>query len=306
MKFLIVSDLHGRKPILSTKDFDAIIVPGDVCDDRKTAPLFRELFRVIKKNPDVDFWDIVKKRLGGEKAYNKIKKESVKRGNEILKELDKYGKPIFMVPGNHDESFGNTKINMDKNEYNHHRGFLDLLSGDKINPKITKGIKNLKDCQFACHFFNDVNIIGYGLCSGIADPRLRRTKFKGKQKERIIARYNKLLKKLGDLNKQKKKGNPTLFLSHSVPYNTKLDVITDDKSYAYGMHLGSTVARWYCKKYQPLICIGGHIHEHFGKTKIGKTVVVNTGFGPKKNIILEIKDGKIKKLKFVDGAKKRK
>lgn len=41
-------------------------------------------------------------------------------------------------------------------------------------------------------------------------------------------------------------------------------------------------AREMIEKYQPLICESGHIHEHFGKDKIGKTVCINSGFGSKK------------------------
>ena len=33
LKFLIVGDLHGEKPNIHFKNFDAIIVPGDICGD---------------------------------------------------------------------------------------------------------------------------------------------------------------------------------------------------------------------------------------------------------------------------------
>ena len=75
------------------------------------------------------------------------------------------------------------------------------------------------------------------------------------------------------------------------------------RSYAYKKHLGSSVARNFCVRYKPLICVGGHIHEHFGKDKIGDTMVVNAGYGNSVNVLLEIKDNKIKKLKFWDGKK---
>ena len=43
------------------------------------------------------------------------------------------------------------------------------------------------------------------------------------------------------------------------------------------------------------------MHEHFGKCKIKKTTVVNAGFGAKVNTSFEIKEGKLKGLKFWNG-----
>ena len=45
------------------------------------------------------------------------------------------------------------------------------------------------------------------------------------------------------------------------------------------------------------------MHEHFGKDKIGKTTVINAGFGSYVNVFMEIDKGKIKKLKFYRGKK---
>lgn len=55
--------------------------------------------------------------------------------------------------------------------------------------------------------------------------------------------------------------------------------------------------------YQPLVCIGGHMHEHFTKCKIGKTIAINVGFGPYANVWLELSDNKIKRLEFYMGVK---
>ncbi len=55
------------------------------------------------------------------------------------------------------------------------------------------------------------------------------------------------------------------------------------------------------EKFQPLVCIGGHMHEHFGKCKIKKTTVINTGFGSNVNTMMELEGNKIKKLEFHKG-----
>jgi len=54
-------------------------------------------------------------------------------------------------------------------------------------------------------------------------------------------------------------------------------------------------------KYQPLLCIGGHMHEYFGKLKMGKTTLVNSGFGSHVNVLLELSGSRIKKLDFYKG-----
>ena len=88
-----------------------------------------------------------------------------------------------------------------------------------------------------------------------------------------------------------------------MPFNTKLDKITDKKSLRYGYHYGSLVARKMIDKYRPLVCIGGHMHEHFGKDKVGKTICINAGFGSYVNTFLELKGDKIKKLEFYNRKK---
>jgi len=53
-------------------------------------------------------------------------------------------------------------------------------------------------------------------------------------------------------------------------YNTALDIVGD------GIHVGSTAVRKFIEKYQPHLCLTGHIHEAVGKDKIGSTIIVNS------------------------------
>lgn len=62
-----------------------------------------------------------------------------------------------------------------------------------------------------------------------------------------------------------------IFVPHAPPRNTKLDRIRA------GMHVGSTAVRAFIEKYQPDVCVCGHIHEARGTDVIGKTQVVNCG-----------------------------
>jgi Icc-related predicted phosphoesterase len=62
-----------------------------------------------------------------------------------------------------------------------------------------------------------------------------------------------------------------ILVSHTPPYNTALDTVGG------GIHVGSTAVRKFIEKHQPQLCLTGHIHEAFGKDKIGSTLIVNSG-----------------------------
>jgi len=110
--------------------------------------------------------------------------------------------------------------------------------------------------------------------------------------------YNGNRRRLTKLFNETRK--PIIFMPHNVPFNTKLDMITNKDSPKYGYHYGSVIAREIIEKYQPLLCIGGHMHEHFGKCRIGKTICINAGFGSKVNTLIDLDEakGKIRSIKF--------
>lgn len=64
---------------------------------------------------------------------------------------------------------------------------------------------------------------------------------------------------------------PTLFVSHVPPANTAVDCLYS------GKHVGSRAVRTIIEKYQPDLCITGHIHEGKGKDTILNTPVYNPG-----------------------------
>ncbi len=304
MKLLIIGDLHGRKPIIKTKDFDAFVLVGDICDDRKIGKLYKKYFTLLK-NPDFEmgFEEFAYSEIGKNK-FLEYEKESLLVGRKILEHLDEFNKPIFMVGGNWDQSYGKTRIkNVDKSTYNRLRYFFESCIGDKINPLLSKGIKNLKNCMIHNLEFGGINFVGYGLSSGPERVRKKYKKEIGEEKyKHLMTLQKKLIDKLDSVYKNRKSKNvPTVFITHNVPYNTKLDKIKDKKSYAYNKHVGSIIARDFCKKFQPAICVGGHVHEGRGKDKIGKTLVVNPGYGAKAQVVLHFdeENNKIKFVKFI-------
>lgn len=279
-KFLIIGDLHGNKPIISTNEFDAIIAPGDFCSDELRKYMFQALKERIE-NPKSKsrWWNIIK-----EDEAKKMVDKSLKDGREILEFLNSFNKPVFALPGNWDWTGDREWSYIRKNNWKNY---------------LVKNLKNIKDCHKKIRNFEDLTIIGHGITSGPEYPqheseikKLTKSKLAKKKKK-----YDKLYDKVDKLFKKSTK--PIIFLTHNVPFNTKLDEITDQKSPRSGMHFGSILARELIEKYQPLVSIGGHMHEHHGKDKIGKTVVINAGFGSYVNTILEIKDNKITNLEFI-------
>jgi len=311
MKILVIGDLHGKKPKIHFKDFDCIIQVGDVCDDSEFRPYIKKWFKALKKDrentPSNDEFII---QQIGKRGLRKLEKDSLAVGRKVLEYLNSFEKPVFIVPGNWDQSYGRTNIkNPDKDDYSYMKYFYDSWMSEKINPKLTNGLKNIKDCQFKNNEFNKINFFGYGLSSSYEDyKRKRKLKISKSQHEMLKRSYFNLIKKLFNSYSERKNKFPTIFISHNIPGNTKLDVVNNKESHAHGMHLGSSLARKFCEKYKPLICIGGHVHEGRGKDKIGKTLLINPGFGESAQVLIDLDENKckVKSVKFFGNNKSHK
>lgn len=62
-----------------------------------------------------------------------------------------------------------------------------------------------------------------------------------------------------------------ILISHNPPKDTLCDAINPD------LHVGSQAVRSFIEKYQPDLCICGHIHEGRAMDKIGRTTIINPG-----------------------------
>ena len=69
----------------------------------------------------------------------------------------------------------------------------------------------------------------------------------------------------------KKLADQIVLISHNPPKNTKCDAI------GAGMHVGSEALRAFIEKYQPPLCLCGHIHEARATDAIGATKLINPG-----------------------------
>jgi Icc-related predicted phosphoesterase len=285
MKLLIIGDLHGRMPKIAFKEFDAIIAPGDFCLDTGIRRYITLSYKAFLINPYnyPSWWQIA-----GKKTAKKITLKSLDTGRKILEKLDSYNVPVYVIPGNWDF------VNEDKD--------WKFLDKNLYKKYLIAGLKNVVDMDKKIKSLKAYSLIGYGQVNGPELLKYRDYKnIKKHSYKRNIKRYKKLVARYNKLfNKAK---NPVIFLSHNVPFNTPLDKIKNKDSVMDGRHYGSNLARDMIEKHQPILCIGGHMHEHYGQCKIKKTVVINAGFGPRVNTLIELKDGKIKSIRF-HGRKK--
>ena len=144
LKFLIVADLHGVKPkiLVDLKNIDAIICPGDICSDdirKYWIKLFKK--KAETKNNDLTLDDVCPKWK--QNIYDKI---SLRKGKRVLKYLNSFDKPVFVVPGNWDQ----TKFENGKN------------TGKDNWSKLKKGLINIHDIENKKINFRGITLIGHG------------------------------------------------------------------------------------------------------------------------------------------------
>jgi len=307
MNILVIGDLHGEKPIIPKHlKFDCIIQIGDVCSDKKLSPLIKKWFNSLKVNPNEtpDSEVFIEKQVG-KKELRKIEKESLQEGRKIMGYLNSLGKPVFIVSGNWDQmNLEDTQTRKNLSRYAQINQIYKNFLNSTTNKKLTKGLENIKDCHYKAHKFEGVNIIGYGLPEGASDGWKRLGKwdcFNKKQLLHFKKMYFKIIQKLDLEFKKIDPKLPTIFITHNSPCNTKLDIVKEKSSPAYGEHKGSDIVRDICIKHHPTMSIGGHIHESKGIDKIGKTIIINAGYGKKAIVLvsLDTKNNKIKQVKFL-------
>ncbi|MEK6903777.1 MAG: metallophosphoesterase [Nanoarchaeota archaeon] len=281
MRFLIIGDLHGQKPVIHFTQFDAIIAPGDFCSDALRTVMFQALRKNLKNpNTNVRWW----KLLGEEKARMMVR-QSLTDGRTILEYLNRFGVPVYVLPGNWDWHPENDYVGW------------SYLKQDYWQ-QLIKGLANIHDMHLRFFDIGDYLLIGHGVTSGPEYPQHPEeiAKFTKAQLLKKKQAYQKRFAKMNSLFTKATK--PVIFLTHNVPFNTPIDEITDKNSPRVGYHFGSLLARELIEKHQPLVCIGGHMHEHFTSCRIGKTTAINAGFGSFVNVLLELQSNTIQKLEF--------
>lgn len=116
-----------------------------------------------------------------------------------------------------------------------------------------------------------------------------------KNEEQIELEEMRLMQMFKGLRKK------VVLISHESPYDTKFDIVKNKESPRFGEHVGSKVVKNIVKTFKPLVNVFGHMHENFGKGKIGRTYLVNAGYGHDGHaaiITLDNEKSKVKLLKL--------
>ena len=280
MKILAIGDFHGKfqkkwERLIRKEKVDVVASNGDFLPFHYRKLWFKHCFA-----KDVELWEVT-----GKKKYKGLILEDLRRGEDVLKKLDKLPVPVVTTLGNIDYSSPDDVKDIKK------PSGKKLWGWDRKNFFIErlKKYKNIKRVDYRFVRIGDFVFIG-----GRGHTIPGRVKSKAFKKHR--AKLDKLFKKFGKENKDGR----VIFLTHNMPYNMKLDKIgMKAHEMVRGKHYGSKMFRRIIEKHQPVVQIGGHIHESWGRQKLGKTMCVNTGAAHEgKAAVIEIVGKKVK-VKFI-------
>jgi len=272
MKLLAIGDFHGRFPkkilkIIKKEKIDALLSNGDYLPF-----YYRKLWFKYCYGKDTELWEVIGK--------NKLKERIIrdlKAGERVFKQLNKLKIPVITVLGNVDKGKWSEAVDMKRRKWS-------WEDQDFFAP-LFKKYRHIKDIQYSYTKLRDFIIIGGGPSS-----------FPGKVKSKMYKKLLNLLKTNFKKFRKENKEGKVIFLSHNVPYNTKLDKVGIQAHKAVrGKHVGSKLVRKVIDKFHPVIHIGGHIHESRGTQKLGKTLAINPGAIHEGHYaIINIEDGKAK------------
>tara|TARA_Y100000310_G_scaffold163530_1_gene163361 strand:- start:2329 stop:3183 length:855 start_codon:yes stop_codon:yes gene_type:complete len=283
MKILAIGDFHGKFPrkflsLIKKEKIDLVVSVGDYLPFH-----YRDLWFKYCYGTDVELWEVI-----GKTKYKKLVREDFSRGEKILKVLNKLKVPVITVLGNIDYPEPDDVLDLPR------KVKKSMPNWDRKDSfaKILKKYKNIVYFDYKSVKIGDYVFVGMRGHSNAG-----RVKSKAFKKHR--AKLDKLFKRFKKENREGK----VIFVSHNVPYDTKLDKINSKEALesVKGKHFGSKLCRRIINRYHPVVAIGGHIHEAKGKQRLGKTLALNTGSASKgEGAVVEINDkGKVK-VKFVN------
>lgn len=257
MKLLFLGDFHGSflekfKNIIKKEKIDLLVSNGDYFPFH-----YRKLWFKHCYGKEVMLWEVI-----GKKKMKKLILKDLKDGERTLKELNALPIPVITVHGNIDY----TRID-DSRDFRFNKKHCWRWDEQDFFSKVIKKYKNIKRFEYSYFKFGDFVFIG---AYGSSNP--------GRVKSKAYKKHRKILDKLFLKFKKENNEGKTIFVSHNVPYNTKLDLIgMKGHEKARMRHYGSKLIRRIIDTYQPLLHVGGHIHESRGMQKLGKTLCINPG-----------------------------
>jgi Icc-related predicted phosphoesterase len=281
MKMLVCGDFHGSFPIkfnkiIKKENVELVISLGDYPPFH-----YRKLWFKHCYGKDVELWEVI-----GKRKYKKLIFDDLKHGENSLKYLNKLEVPVFTVLGNMDYPDPNDVADTDKKRV---KSMPNWDRADNFS-NLLKKYSNIKRFDYKALKFGEYVFIG-----------MRGHSYPGRPKSKGFRKHAKILDALFKKFKKENKARKLIFVSHIVPYNTKLDKIGKHApKIARGKHYGSKLTRRIIEKHKPILALGGHIHECVGKIKMGKTTVINPGaIHEGKASIVNLENGRIKNIKFI-------
>jgi Icc-related predicted phosphoesterase len=288
VKVLAVGDFHGK---FTTKLYnkikkekpDIILSPGDFCGHPGLAKLF------FKHYYGKDEKEVPKKYR---KELKILEEEALSRGLESFSKLKSLDIMTFFIMGNWDPTPYGVDLGHPKNRKR------ELKKFDKeIN-------NNFQRIDLSYREFDSFILIG-GVSTthpGMVDKKsLERLRTRTDKRKKGGADIKKMIKMTAFRQKKyeemfkkaKKTKKPILFLTHNAPYDTMLDKIGQGSQ--KGEHYGSYLERKIIIRFKPNLVLCGHMHENFGKCKLGESVIVNSGTAQEGNYVtLEFDEAKKK------------
>jgi len=267
MRLLAIGCFHGKFPkglkrYVRANGIDAVLALGDFPGERLRS--YEQSFVLMRKN-EYSFY-VFQEATASSKRFKKLKKLDGEDGVKILKRLDSLGIPVFVIHGNHDET----------------RRDPWFAGGSMLLEDVVRKLKNMTYLDYA-----KSNVGGYDLVFlGCKYPNMRGDERGSARKKKLRVRKeerSKLVKLIMDPRK-------TIIVAHQPPYMTKLDRVNDKRVPGYGHHFGDDVLRLVIEKKKPALVLCAHFHENQGTQKIGKTLVVCTGYGAKgQAAVIELK-----------------
>ncbi len=267
MRILVIGCFHGKFPSKLKKlaeSCDFILSTGDFGGSEK-------LRKFMFKNFSAGYSDKL-----GKKKMREYYLEDYNHGKRIIKELDTIKKPVYTIDGNWD-----------------FRGTADVKKDYGLNfksyPKIIGKTNHIKFLNKKIRTIEGLNIYPHG---GLMLASIFHTDNYFKDRHKLYKHWHAKQRK--QLFKQKSK-RLDILLAHCPPYGYFDKVKYKGVNPMNGKHVGFKPYNEYVKKYHPKLFICGHMHEHHGIKKLGKTTILSHGPAQDgKAAIIDYSDGKFK------------
>lgn len=283
MRILAIGCFHGKVPIklksfIKKNDISAVLYSGDFAEHHRE--------RKLEHKHDKE---IIERLVAGEDYFSimnelfdpKVLQSSVAEGLEstlkVIYKVVKLGVPVYWIHGNHDPSESELAEMGLKWRLPDRPGFRWLHRRRiKIDGISIAGYGGYRGTTGKLHLLKGMKI----------SPLFRRNVQEIVKEQK--AEMSSLLRRKTDI-----------LVTHDPPANTKLDYLIAPGQVLNRKHIGDDVTRAVIEKYKPRLVLCSHMHECRGIDKIGKTTVVNTGFGKKgEAVVIELPSLKVKFVKI--------